>query len=72
MCITLAVSAKVSAWLLISFPAFWWHSDASDYFWRVLETRRPFLTKDSIYKRLQNKKLIKFEPEYESLLGCIK
>lgn len=56
MCITLAVSAKVSAWLLISFPAFWWHSDASDYFWRVLETRRPFLTKDSIYKRLQNNK----------------
>lgn len=50
MCITLAVSAKVSAWLLISSPAFWWHSDASDYFWRVWETRRPFLTKDSIYK----------------------
>lgn len=55
MCITLAVSAKVSVWLLISSPAFWWHSDASDYFWRVWETRRPFLTKDSIYKGRKTK-----------------
>lgn len=63
MCITLAVSAKVSACLPISSAAFWWHSDASDSSRRVWETRRPFLTKDSIYKRLQNKKLIKFELE---------
>jgi len=71
MCITLAVSAKVSAWLPIASPAFWWHSDASDRCRRVLETRRPFLTKDSIDKRPQNKKLIQSEAEYESLLGSV-
>lgn len=45
MCITLAVSAKVSAWLLISFPAFWWHSDASDYFLVCFGNKTSFLNK---------------------------
>lgn len=67
MCITLAVSLKVSAPLLISPAAFWGHSDAGDFLgcWGN-KTRSP--NKDSIYKGCKTKTLITFELECGSLL----
>lgn len=54
MCITLAVSVKVSAPLLISWAAFWGHSDAGISS-GVGETRRARLTKTQSTKAAKQK-----------------
>lgn len=71
MCITLAVSLKVSAPLIISRAAFGGHSDAEDFLgcWGN-KTCSP--NKDSIYKGCKNKTVITYELERGSLLRCMK
>ena len=61
MCITLAVSLKVSAPLRISWAAFGGQSDAEDFGCWGNKTCSP--NKDSIYKGCINKTVITFELE---------
>lgn len=71
MCITFAVSLKVSAPLLISRAAFWGHSDAGDFL-GCWGNKTCLPNKDSIYKGCKTKTLITFELECGSLLRCVK